>query len=59
MNQNEMPLGFVMSLAQNPEALNKFSLLSESQKQEIIDTTHTINSKKEMRQFVNKIATDY
>lgn len=59
MNPNELPLGFVMSLAQNPEALNKFTSLSESKQQEIINATHNINSKNEMREFVNKIVKEY
>lgn len=59
MKMNEMPLGFVMSLAQNPEALNKFTSLSDNKKQEIINATHKINSKNEMRKFVSKIAEEY
>lgn len=59
MKQNELPLGFVMSLAQNPEALNKFNSLNNQQKEEIINATHTINSKNEMRHFVGRIAKEY
>lgn len=59
MKPNEMPLGFVMALAQNSEALNKFTSLSENKKQEIINATHKVNSRTEMRQFVNKIPIEY
>lgn len=59
MKQNEMPMGFGMALAQNMEALNKFAELSEIQKREIINSTHSVNSKEDMKKLVNKIAADY
>ena len=59
MNGTELPMGFGMALAQNMEALNKFAQLSETQKQEIIDSTHNINSKDDIKKLVNKIAANY
>jgi len=58
MLENEMPLGFVMSLAQNSEALEKFNSLSEIEKQEILNKTHSIRSKSEMRKFVSSLVTE-
>ncbi len=55
MKRNEMPVGFSMALAQNPEAMQHFAMLSDDKKQEIIDGTHTINSKREMHEYVNKL----
>ncbi|MBQ7131402.1 MAG: hypothetical protein IJO29_02420 [Oscillospiraceae bacterium] len=56
MEKNEMPVGLGMALAMNPEAMQKFASLSETKKQEIINGTHTISSKAEMKQYVeNKI----
>ncbi len=55
MKKYEMPIGFGMALAQNPEAMEKFSALSEDKKKEIIDGTHSIKSKKEMHQYVSNI----
>lgn len=55
MEHYEMPLGLGMALAQNPEAMEKFAVLSENKKQEIIRGTHTVNSKEEMRQYVENI----
>ncbi len=55
MERNEMPVGFAMELAVNPEAMQKFSSLSEAQKQKIIDGTHAVGSRQEMRQYVNSI----
>ena len=59
MKQNEMPMGFGTILSQNMEALNKFAELSEIQKREIINSTHIVNSKEDMKKLVNKIAADY
>ena len=48
-----------MALAMNPEAMEKFASLSEAQKQEIIDGTHNVSSKAEMRQYVENIKSVY
>ena len=37
MRCDEMPLGFSMALAQNPLALQKFAMLSEEKKKQIIN----------------------
>lgn len=55
MEPYEIPLGFGMALAQNPEALLKFAALPEQKKREIINGTHTVSSKEEMRQYVERI----
>ncbi len=51
MEKNEMPVGLAMALAMNPDAMQKFALLSEEKKQEIISDTHNVSSKAEMRQY--------
>ncbi len=56
MERNEMPMGFAMALAMNPDAMQKFSTLSEDKKREIIDGTHSVKSKDEMQQYVNRLA---
>ena len=33
MEQGEMPIGFSMALAQNPQAMQKFAMLSEEKKE--------------------------
>lgn len=58
MNTNPLsglPMGFSMALAQNEKALNCFSNMSEQQKKDVIDKTHSIQSKKEMKMFVNNL----
>ena len=59
MDKKEMPIGLGMALAMNPEAMQKFSLLTEGQKQEIISGTHAVGSREEMQQYVEKILTAY
>ena len=55
MTQDEMPVGFAMALAMNPEAMQKFGALSEEQKQAIIAGTHTVKSREEMRRYVDSL----
>ncbi|MBE6837181.1 MAG: hypothetical protein E7509_04205 [Ruminococcus sp.] len=59
MDKNEMPVGFGMALAMNPDAMEKFAALPEVKKQEIISGTHSVSSKEEMRQYVENIRTAY
>lgn len=56
MQKNEMPVGFAMALAMNPDAMQKFSLMNEAQKQEIIAGVNMIGSKEEMQRYVNSLA---
>ena len=59
MKNYKMPVGLGMALAQRPEAMEKFATLSETKKQEIIDGTHSLLSKEEMRQYVDKIILEH
>jgi len=59
MEKTEMPVGLGMALAMNPEAMQKFSSLTEKQKHEVINGTHAIASRKEMQQYVQNIITAY
>ncbi len=56
MKKEDMPVGFAMALAMNPDAMQKFANLSEAQKQEIIAGTHNVKSRKEMHQYVDSLA---
>ena len=57
MQRDEMPMGFSMALAQNPDAMQKFAMLSDDKKKQIIDGTHSVKSKQEMHEYVNRITT--
>ena len=55
MDQNELPLGLGMALAQHPNALNAFAKLPEKKKTEIISKAHAVSSKEEMNSLVNEL----
>ena len=55
---NDLPLGFGMALAQQPEAMQRFANMSEAQKTEVLSKIHNIQSKKEMQEFVAKLNID-
>ena len=59
MNSFEMPVGLGMALAMNPEAMEKFSSLTEQQKWEVVSGTHAVQSRKEMQQYVRNIIEAY
>lgn len=52
----DIPMGFGAALMQNPAALEWFSALSTPAQQAIVERTHSIRSKEEMRAFVGQIA---
>ena len=58
MEPSELPMGLGMALAQNPQAMRAFALLSEQQQREIVAGTHAIRSKEEMRQYVRQRLTE-
>lgn len=59
MENNEIPMGLGMALAQNLGAMEKFAALPDSKKAEIINGAHSVSSKEEMRRYVEKIMSCY
>ena len=55
MTKDEIPVGFAMALAMNPEAMQKFGALSEEEKRKIIDGTHAVKSREEMHRYVDSL----
>ena len=55
MEQYMLPLGFGMALAQNEAAMKRFEALPEAEKQALIERTHTVRSKSEMRRLVDSL----
>jgi len=55
MEQNELPLGFGMALAQHPEAMERFAALPEEEQRAILDGVHAVRSKQEMRAYVERL----
>ena len=51
----QLPLGFSMALAQNPDAMKRFAAMSESEKAAVLEGIHAIQSKEDMQRYVNGI----
>lgn len=45
-------MGFGMALAQNEAAMKQFESLSETEKQAVLERTHSVRSKREMQMLV-------
>ena len=56
MNRNDLPLGFAFALAQNPDAMQKFSMMPEQRKNEILQKAHAVDSKEEMQELVDHLS---
>lgn len=56
MNYSDLPVGFGMALMQNEVAMKQFEKLDELQKQAVINKTRKINSKNDMKCFVNSLS---
>jgi len=54
-NKIEIPTGLGMALAQNYDAMQNFAAMTNEQKQSVINATHSLASKKEMRALVDSI----
>jgi len=52
---SDIPMGLGMALMQNRQAMNYFSSLSDAEKQQVIDHTHSIQSKEEMQSYVDSL----
>ena len=55
VNEDGMPMGFGMALAQDNYAMSYFSGLSPEERRAIIAQTHNIRSKQEMKAFVSRL----
>ena len=56
VNGKDIPLGFGMALAQNSDARTRFSAMTDEQRRQLIEGTHSVRSKKEMQAYVDRIA---
>lgn len=55
INNEELPIGFTMELAQHSDALIRFSSMSKDEQQEIIGQARNASSREEMRHLVESI----
>ena len=51
----DVPLGFGMALAQNPDAMDVFSALTEDQRRQVLSKSRRIRSKAEMQSYVDSL----
>ena len=55
-NKEEMPLGLGFGLAMNEVAMEHFSGMSETEKNQVIEAARMVNSKSEMNNLIQDIA---
>lgn len=55
MEQQQLPQGFSMALAQRPEAMERFTALPEAERQAVIEAARAAGSKVEMRSCVDRL----
>lgn len=53
LNNDEIPVGLSMALAENLHAMERFSNLSEPERQDFINRSRSVSSKQEMRSLVS------
>ncbi len=51
----DIPIGFGMALAQNSEAMEHFAKLPDKAKQDVINGTHSVRSRNEMKAYVDQL----
>jgi len=52
IDNQELPIGFTMELAQHSDILNQFSRLSKSVQEAIVDGARQVDSREEMKNYV-------
>ena len=57
INNQELPIGFTMELAQHPDILNEFASLTKPEQQSLIDGARNVASREEMRAYVENMMT--
>lgn len=55
LDNEELPIGFMMELARHTDILNRFSDLSKSEQVAVVNGARTVKSKGEMRNYVESI----
>ena len=56
-NNDEIPVGLSMALAENLYAMERFGNLDEQQRQDFIQQSRNVGSKQEMRSLVSGLET--
>jgi len=56
MDFYKVPIGFGLALSSNTAAMNRYSRMSEQEKQAILNRAHNVRSEKEMYSLVASLA---
>lgn len=56
MDFYNVPIGFGLALSANTAAMNRYSHLTETQRQDILDRAHNVRSENEMYALVASLA---
>lgn len=58
MDNNQLPIGLGLSLAMNQKAMDRFSSMTEAEKEQAIAKSRGVKSKREMDRIVSSLAED-
>lgn len=58
MDNNQLPIGLGLSLAMNQRAMDRFSGMTEAEKEQAIAKSRKVKSKREMDRIVSSLAED-
>lgn len=58
MDNQQLPIGLGLSLAMNQKAMDRFSKMTEAEKEKAIAKSRDVKSKREMDRIVNSLAED-
>ena len=53
---NELPIGFMMALAENPDAMQRFSGMSKAEQARYTDRARHVGSREDMHALVAEIS---
>ena len=56
IDNDELPIGFTMERALHSDILNKFAHMDKARQEQIVNGARTVNSRDEMRNYVESIA---
>ncbi len=59
MDFYKVPVGFGLALSANTAAMNRYSRMTEAQKQDILSKAHNVRSEQEMYNLVASLANDF
>ena len=55
IDNDELPIGFTMELAQHSDILNRFASLPKQEQEQIVNGARNVESRDEMRNYVEQM----